>query len=366
MLNFLTLKTEAFGLDFSDSSLKIVKLEKKGGVLKLASFGEALLRPGTIKNGEIKNKEALIKSIKKAASEVTGEKIKTKNVVVSLPEEKSFIEVIQMPKTLDEDLKSAVIYEAENHIPMPIEEVCLDSQVVPPVSGVLDHQDVLLVAFPKKTVNSYVECLKESGLKPIAFETESLASSRALIKNEVSDGPVLIIDFGATRTNFIIFSGYSVRFTFSLPFYPQKLTEDIARSMKIDLVRAEKLKLKHGLFLKKSEEGEKVYYVLSNSLMGLVEQIKKYLEYYYTHIFHEHLPGSKRTVKKVLLCGGGANLKGLDDFLSCELALPIEFADPWINVLSAENRESFGLSQKESLKYVTAIGLAIRGMKNHD
>ena len=350
-------------MDISDSSLKILKLERKGGDLKLASFGEAFLRPGIMINGEIKNKEILAKTIRKVLAEVTGEKIKTKNVIVSLPEEKSFIEVIQMPKTLEEDLRSAVIYEAENHIPMPIEEVCLDSQIVPPIYGELDHQDVLLVAFPKRIINSYVECLKESNLNPIIFETESLAASRALIKNETSDGPILIIDFGATKTNFIIFSGHSVRFTFSLPFSPQKLTEDIARSMKIDLVRAEKLKLKHGLFLKKSEEGEKVYYVLSNSLMGLVEQIKKYLDYYYTHIFHEHLPGNKRTIKKVLLCGGGANLKGLDDFFSCELVMPIEFADPWINILPATKKESAGLSQKESLKYVTAIGLALRGVK---
>ncbi|MCX6760715.1 MAG: type IV pilus assembly protein PilM [Candidatus Nealsonbacteria bacterium] len=364
MLNFLNLKIESFGLDFSDSSLKIIKLEKKRGGLKLASFGEAFIRPGVIKNGEIKNKEILVKTIKKALLEVIGEKIKIKNVIVSLPEEKSFIEVIQMPKMQEEDLRSAVIYEAENYIPMPIDEVCLDSQIVPATSGVLDHEDVLIAAFPKKTINFYIECLKESGLKPIVFETESLATSRALIKDEISDGPILIIDFGATRTNFIIFSGHSVRFTFSLPFYQQKLTEDIARSMKIDLVSAEKLKSKHGLFLKKSEEGQEIYYVLNNSLMGLVDQIKKYLDYYYTHIFHEHLPGNKRIIKKVLLCGGGSDLKGLDDFFSCELSLPIEFADPWVNVLSAEKKENAGISPKESLKYVTAIGLAIRGIKN--
>jgi Tfp pilus assembly PilM family ATPase len=66
----------------------------------------------------------------------------------------------------------------------------------------------------------------------------------------------------------------------------------------------------------------------------------------------------------MLLCGGGSSLKGLDDFFSCELALPIEFADPWVNVLSAEKKENAGLSSKESLKYVTAVGLAIRGIKN--
>jgi type IV pilus assembly protein PilM len=172
MFDFLTLKPEAFGLDFSDSSLKITKLKKIGKNLKLASFGEILIRPGVIKNGEIKNKEILVKTIKKAVSEVKGERIKTKYVNVSLPEEKAFLEVIQMPKTLEEDLKSAVVFEAEDHVPMPIEEVCLDAQIVPAVSDHLDHQDVLLVAFPKKIIYSYIDCLEEAGFVQAVFEID--------------------------------------------------------------------------------------------------------------------------------------------------------------------------------------------------
>jgi len=364
MFDFLTLKPETFGLDFSDSSLKIIRLEKKRGGLKLVSFGETFIRPGVIKNGEVKNKEVLVKTIKRAVSEVRGEKIKTRHVNVSLPEEKAFLEVIQMPQTLEEDLKSAVVYEAENHIPMPIEEVCLDSQIIPALSNHLDHQDVLIVALPRKIIYSYVECLKEAGLEPMAFEVESMATSRALIKNEVSAYPVLTIDFGATRTSFAIFSGYSVRFTFSLPFFPQKLTEDVARAMKIDLVKAERLKLKYGLDLRKSKEEEEVYCALNNSSAELIEQAKKYLDYYYTHIFHEHLPGKERGIKKVLIYGGGANLRGLDDFLSRELSLPVDFANPWINILSENKKDKAGLSQSESLKYVIALGLALRGFKN--
>jgi len=364
MFDFLTLKPETFGLDFSDSSLKIIRLEKKRGGLRLVSFGETFISPGVIKNGEIKNKEILVKTIKRAISDVRGEKIETRYVNVSLPEEKAFLEVIQMPRILEEDLKSAVVYEAENHIPMPIEEVCLDSQIVPALSNHLDHQDVLIAALPKKIIYSYVECLKEAGLEPIALEVESLAASRALVKNEISTYPVLMIDFGATRTSFAIFSGYSVRFTFSLPFFPQKLTEDVARTMKIDLVKAERLKLKYGLDSRKSKEGEEVCCALSNSSAELIEQIKEHLDYYYTHIFHEHLPGKERDIKKVLLYGGGANLKGLDDFLSRELTLPVEFANPWINILSENKKDKAGFFQEESLKYVTALGLALRGFKN--
>jgi len=364
MFDFLTLKTEAFGLDFSDSSLKIAKLEKRRGRLKLVSHGETFIREGVVRNGEIKNKEIFVKTIKKALAEVKGEKLKTKYAIVSLPEEKAFVEVIQMPKIPEEDLKSAVVYEAENHIPMPIEEVCLDSQVIQAISNHLDHQDVLLVAFPKKIVQSYVECLKESGLKPIVFEIESLAATRALIKDEISIFPVLIIDFGATTTSFAIFSGHSISFTFSLPFSNQKLNEDIAHSLKVDLAKAERLKTKFGLELKENKEGEEIYCALRNTTNELVREIKKHIEYYYSHIFHEHLPGKEREIKKILLCGGGANLKGLDDFLYRELSLPVEFGNPWVNILSEKKKEKASLSLEESLKYTTVLGLALRGVKN--
>ena len=160
MLEYLNLKTEAFGLDISDLSLKIIKLKKgtyRGTrAFNLASFGESEIKPGIIKKGEIKDEERLAETIKEAIKKVKGEKLKTKYVVASLPEEKAFLQVIQMPKMTEDDLKSAVIYEAENYIPLPIEEVYLDSQIVPPLHNHLDHYDVLINALPRKTIDYYL------------------------------------------------------------------------------------------------------------------------------------------------------------------------------------------------------------------
>ena len=191
MFEFLTLKPGSFGLDISDLSLKIIKLKRKGKFFDLASFGEEEIKPGIIKEGEIKNEEKLAEIIKGAIKKVKGEKIRTKYVIVSLPEEKAFLQVIQMPRMSEEDLKSAVVYEAENYIPLPIEQVYLDSQIVPPVYDHLDHFDVLIAALPKKTVDPYLSSLKSAGLKPKALEIESLAVARALIKSEVTSFPVL-------------------------------------------------------------------------------------------------------------------------------------------------------------------------------
>jgi type IV pilus assembly protein PilM len=372
-MNFLTLEPEAFGLDISDLSLKIIKLKKRGKFLTLASFAESKIEPGIIKGGEIKDEEKLAEIIKESIKKVKGQKLKTKYVIASLPEEKAFLQVIQMPKMSEEDLKSAVIYEAENYIPLPIEEVYLDFQIVPPVVNRLDHFDVLLAALPKKTVDPYLSSLKKAGLQPKVLEIESLSIARASIKDQITSYPVLLIDLGATKTSFIIFSGHSIRFTSSIPVSAGNLTEIIAKVLKVNLAEAERIKIKYGLEERielkiknrtkiKREKGE-IFEALIPVLVDLIQQIKRHLAYYQTHASHEHLPPDDREVSKILLCGGGANLKGLTELLALELKIPVELVNPWVNILAKGQRETPELSFEKSLSYTTALGLALRGVK---
>lgn len=396
MLESLTLKPESFGLDISDLSLKIVKLKKRGQFFELDSFLEEKIEPGIIKGGEIKDEKKLAEIIRESIKKVKGEKLKTNYVVASLPEEKAFLQVIQMPKIPEEDLKSAVIYEAENYIPTPLEEVYLDYQIIPPVYDHLDHLDILIAALPKKTVDPYLSALKLAGFVPKVLEIESLAIARALIKGGATTQPILLIDLGATRTSFIIFSGQSLRFTTSIPVSSTSFTEIISKNLGVTLAEAERLKIKYGLEEKikinigdektniKKERG-KIFEALIPALIDLVQQIKRYLDYYQTHASHEHLPPTTfqknnsnkhkpqkvvgglppdgKGISKIYLCGGGANLKGLCELLSLELKIPVEMGNPWVNILIKEKKEVPELSFEESLKYTTALGLALRGIR---
>jgi len=361
MWNFLALEPEAFGLEISASSLKIVKLKRKKRGFSLASFGEQKVQQGMIENGEVKDEQLLVEAIKEGLKKVKGERIKTRYVVCSLPEEKSFLQIIQMPKIEEAELKKAVLYEAENYVPLPIEEVYIDSQIIPPVYNHLDHFDVLLVAFPKKIVDSYVACLKKAGLQPKVLELESLATARVLIKNEVVPYSLLIIDLGTLRTSIIIYSGYSLRFTTSISISYSGLVEAVRKEFAVSFSKAEKLLLKYGLVSKKAE-GKRVSKSLIPVLVDLVKQVKKYVDYYYSHAFHEHLPPNERGIKKIILCGRGAELKGVKDFLFGELEIPVELGNPWINILSSLS-EKPPLTYSESLKYTTALGLALRGVR---
>jgi type IV pilus assembly protein PilM len=365
MLDALNLKPEVFGLDISDFSLKIAKLQKKGSSFVLASCAQSSVSPGLISDGEIKNAASLTEVLRRAVKGVKNEKLNTDYVIASLPEEKSFLQIIRLPKMKEEEVRRAVYFEAENYIPLPISEVYLDFQIVPPLYGQIDHTDFLIAALPKKTVDPYIECLRGAGLRPLALEIESQALVRALVKNEVYPSPLLIIDFGGTRTSFIIFSGRSLKFTTSIRVSSQDFTEAIATNMKVTNQEAEKLKVQFGLEKDKKSQKEKgeLFECLIPCLSDLTEQIKKYINYYKSHSSHDHLAPENKEIKKILISGGGSNLKGLADFLSQELKITVEKGNPWVNILSEKEKKSFPLPEGKELGFATALGLALRGAK---
>ncbi|PIR01850.1 MAG: hypothetical protein CO031_01040 [Candidatus Nealsonbacteria bacterium CG_4_9_14_0_2_um_filter_37_38] len=234
--------------------------------------------------------------------------------MASLPEQKAFLQVIQMPKMTKEELQSAIIYEAENHIPLPIEQVYLDFRVISPSFLKEDSvQEVLVVALPKTIVDSYLSVFKKAGILPKVFETESIAISRALIKNEESQFPLALIDLEETKANFIIFLKNSIRFTSSI-------------------------------------------LVSEGQFALLSEEIKKYVEY-----FQSHHPEIKK-IEKILVSGNSPKLKEISEILSKDLKISVKFGNPWVNILPEGANPK--LSPEDSLKYTTALGLALVGVQS--
>ena len=356
MFKFLNLEPEIFGIDINDSSLKIVKLKRKLRGFDLVSFNELKIKQGVIKEGIIQDQETLANIIKMACVTVKGKRLGTKYAIVSLPEEKSFSQLIQMPKMTGEELKSAVPFEAENYIPLAINKAYLDFQVINSHKENSKHLDLLINVMPKYIVDSYVLCCKKASLMPCILETESQAIARALLKNGNNIPSVILIDLGYDSTNFIIFSGDSIRFTCSIPISSQQLTHAISDGLGVSLHKAEALKIKHGL--NKKEKGhDDIDKAIEPILHDLATQIKKYIDFYHGHPFHEDSLSNGK-IGKIILSGGGANLKNISDFLSKELKIAVELGNPFTNIISPKNNN---FTHKDILSFTTALGLALRG-----
>lgn len=352
-------KSSAFGLDLSDLSIKLAWLKKDNNQIKLASFNRQDIPEGVIELGVIKKEEELIELIKKTVLEAKGEKIKTKNCIVSLPETESYIRVVQLPRIKKEEIAEAIQWELEANIPVALDDIYFDWQIIGKNQGSSDHTDILIGALPKMLVDPYLSVLKKANLNPLVFEIESVAISRALIKDEVCLEPVMIIDIGAKRSNLIIFCGDTIWLTTSLPISNNVLIDDIAKNLKISQTKAKSLKIKIGLDPKK-EEGL-IYQAMMPKEVELVAEIKKYIDYYQTANITRH--ASKPNIERIFLCGGGANLKGLTAFLSSHLKVDVEVGNPWVNILGPSASKLPDISFEESMSYSTALGLALRGIR---
>src|SRR3989344_5837717 len=166
--------------------------------------------------------------------------------VVSLPEEKSFVRVLEIPKMKADDVGNAVRWEVEGVIPLPLAEIYFDHELMPPFAGA-DHQDVLLTAFPRVIVDNYHHALVAAGFVPIALELESQAITRAIITENLARTPTIIIDIGATRTSFIIAAADSIVFTKSITVGGRNFEHAIAAALGLDADQARKTKIEVGL-----------------------------------------------------------------------------------------------------------------------
>jgi len=360
MLKFLNIKPEIFAVDINDLSLRIVKLQKRGNGFSLLSFNDVAIPPDIVKDGVIKDEVVLSKIIDTACKTVNGKKLDTKYIVVCLPEEKSFAQVIQMPKMTDQELRLAVPFEAENYIPLLVDKVYLDFQVIKQERAELSHLDLLINVMQKPIIDSYISCFKRIGLIPCILEVESQSIVRALTREIETVVPTIFIDFGRTKTNLIIYSENSIRFSVTVPISSSQLTEAISDGLGIGFDKAEKMKIRYGLDKNIRKKEKDLLSIMSPTLHNLAEQIKKYLDFYRGHSSHDYFHSSG-DIKKIILCGGGSNLKGLKEFLSKELNIAIEVGDP---LLSIQKDKDNLFPRDRALSFGTAIGAAIRGAED--
>lgn len=349
----------AAGVDISDRSVKYLKFSA-GHKLNFDFWGEIALPQGLIENGEIKKEEELSNIIKeKYPSDKRSGLFKPSYVIGSLPEEKGFIRVIQIPKVKTVEIASAIKWELEANVPVPLGELYFDYEIIRAASEDLDHYDVLIVAYPKAVVDSYSSVLKKAGFLPIAFESEAQSMARALVVSFDPGEAVIIADMGATRTTFVVFGGGTIILTTTINFGGQNIHLAIAKNLGVSLEEAEKIKKDIGLN-KKEKEG-KLYEVLIWSLGVLVDELKRQIWYYQDHLSHRH--GASPKITKIYLCGGEANLIGLMPYLSVALSLPVVVADPFIAVKNKMLSPIPPIAKNKALGFTTVLGLAERAIE---
>ncbi|MBI3092876.1 MAG: type IV pilus assembly protein PilM [Candidatus Levybacteria bacterium] len=340
------MKIRPFGLDIGTTSIKAVWLSApKEGLILNAALSSPTPPKGMLSESP-QDLEEMARVIRRIMEEG---KITAPYANVALAENQVYTKVVDMPVLSDKELSSAIYWEAEQHIPVPLSSITLDWKVLekPKEAQTEEKMQVLLVGAPTVLLAKYQKMLKMAGLTIASMETEILSAIRALVPKESPNS--LIAQIGAVNTSLaIIKSGIPV-FVYSIPTGGIAISRAIAADFGFTTDQAEEYKKAYGV--SKESLGGKIGQTAQPVLMSIVGEIKKALAFY------NEKYKSDASVKQILLSGGTAKLPGVDAFFAETTGIETVVANPW-TVLSSQNVAKEIVDNAPD--YTIAMGLALR------
>jgi len=353
----INLFPSSFGLDLSDLSIKAVWLEREGNRDVIRSYGSVPLPSGAIIDGEIIDATIVEEAIKTLLKKSGPAKISTKKVICSLPETKAFLRIITLPRMKEDEVKEAIKWEIEANIPLTLDQVYYDWQILDlNLTKEKDKMSVLVIAVSRANVDQFQEVLEGAGLEPVGLETESIAEARSLLLESEEKKTTLIVDIGDRRSSFLVAIGSSPCFTSSVPLSSQMITEAISKSLQISFEQAETMKIKNGLG--SMAEKSPVFLAAEPILESIAVEIEKSIDFFLTSFT------TSQKIEHIIFCGGGSSMHGLLPYMAKRLGRPVEIGNPWINVHLGKRLPL--IDHDHSIQYSTAIGLALRGLDEYE
>lgn len=336
----------SFGLDISDQSIKFAKIVAVKNGIKIGKCGERKIPAGVIESGKIKDQkklEQILLSLKKEEG--------MKSVRVSLPEEQVYLFRLLLGKAGLQSVREGIELALEEHVPIPAQDTIFDYELLNKNEENLELQ---VAVIPKNVIEGYLSVFKNSMIQVQSCELEAQAISRAVIKKGDLD-TYMIVDFGQTRTGIFIISRGVTVFTSTLEDVGGAIImKVIQKSFNVSYEEAEKMKKDYGL--ERNGPNKEIFSVLLNIVSVLRDEMVKNFIYWHTHKDED---GKDRPpIKKIILCGGESNLKGLTEYFSVSMKIPVELANVWVN-MNDTAKDIPEVNFSKSLTFATAFGLAL-------
>jgi type IV pilus assembly protein PilM len=353
------------GLDIGTNAVRVAEIDP-GDPPRLTTFGQVALPFEAMRDGEVVEPAAVTEAVQRLWRELS---LKKGAVRIGVASPRVLVRTVDLPAMSDDELASALEFQAQELIPIPLDEAVLDFQALERLEPALpapdqgDDEDVpasemirvLLAAARRDTVSTVVHAVRAAGLTVSAVDLVPLALVRA-IGRRVSDngnGAEAIVSVGGGVTTIVVHEAGLPRFVRILGSGGRGLTDAIARDMALTVEQAEALKRQGALAAQ--EHAQAASSAMARPLADLVEQIRGSLDYYRTQ------PDAAR-ILRVTLTGGAAQTPGLSEQLRELIGMPVDFAQPREHVVVGDIGFSDDQLQAIDPFLPVPIGLALGGI----
>jgi type IV pilus assembly protein PilM len=333
------------GLDVEAGSVAATEVSLNGSA-EVARTAIGSLPPGAVSDGEVIDGEALSAALRTLFSE---NKL-SKSVRLGIANQRVAVRTLHLPLIEDdEELDTAVRFQAQDELPMPLAEAVLDYQVVSRDSGPEGERtmDVVAVAARRDMVESLTQALRGAGLKPAGIDLSAFAMIRALVgESEDRGGTALYCHLGDV-TNLAVARGSTCLFTRVSPFGTEAIAGKLAERRQLPIDEARRAVIVVGLAGNGSagdaELDAAARETVAEAANKLIAELRLSLEFY---AGQEDVPD----VERVAFCGPGSTIPGLSDHLEDALGHPVDELRP---------RALAGLEDHEAARLTVSYGLAL-------
>lgn len=338
---------EFFALDIGTTAVRVVQLRKSGDAWNLVKYGSAPVDIKVASSDAPEDQKRLGEVITNLVSQAD---ITERNVVVGIPSSKMFATVVDLPNLPAQELASTIKYQAEQFIPMSIDEAKIDWAVLGKSLRDPQKNEVLLASVANKFSESRLDLVESVGLNVVALEPDSLALTRALVQPTNQDA-MMIVDFGDFSTDLVAVLGGSPRLIRSIPVGLQTLVKAATQNLNIDSTQASQFIMKFGLHPDRLEG--QILKSLDATLDQFVVEINKSVKF-----FQSRYPNV--SLKYLMLSGYTLSIPAFGEYVAGKTGIQTVAGNAWGNVRYSPNLRD-NLMQLAP-QFAVAVGLAERNL----
>jgi len=364
--------TPRVGIDFEQSLMAAAQVKGTRQSQVLTHAAVQPLPDGLVVEGEVADVTGLAAELK---SFWKHNSFNGRRVNLGVANQKIVVRTMEFPVIDEKELRAAVEFQAQEHIPIPVEEAVLDYQVTSTFTGEdgAARQRILLVAAQRDMIRQFVEVVRKAGLSVDGIDLQAFALARSLAPSydvtDTADQPdkpadgtaTALVNIGSGITNLVIVMGETPQFTRVISLGSESFIQALVNERGVDVPEAWRLAAMVGLPGDGSETYPEdvaadavtsIHTCLENACETFSDEIRRSVDYYHTQA-HEGQIG------KVLVTGDGSLVRNLSAHLTQSLHLTVEQADPLRHL--AENKSKLSAAELEAMapRLAIAVGLAL-------
>jgi type IV pilus assembly protein PilM len=339
------------GLDIETGSIAATEIRANGsgGIARTAILP---LEAGVVNEGEVQDADALSEALRSLFSHNRLGKV----VRLGIANQRVVVRTLQLPLIEDdEELDTAIRFQAQDQIPMPLEQAVFDHRVVSRGTGAEGERmmEVVAVAARRDMVASLLGAMRKAGLRPIGIDLSAFGMIRALNGQSASaegEQPLTTLYcYLGDITNLAVAGGSECLFTRVAPFGIESIASRLAERHSVPAEEAREWLVDVGLedaiedFEDESGPARSVREELEEGASKLIDEVRVSLEYYSAQ---EGVP----PIERVIVCGPGSTIPGLPERIQAGLGLGIEARTP----LALEH-----LDEEDAARLTVSYGLAL-------